>query len=614
MCGLVGMITGLKNGFTGVDLDAFEHSMVLNGFRGIDSTGAFAVSNKGDLTYHKEIGDPWKFVETDEYKSLRGSAIRNGKILIGHGRKATTGKVTVENAHPFLVTTGDKKNPTADIALVHNGTLERYGNNSSINKFDVDSLWMTHEIAEKGPEEGIATIRGAIATMWYDLLTQKLYIYRNVQRPLWWCRLVNGNILINSENSVPAYLKYRFTWEVNHVEAFKPDHLYTIDLDTMKLGEKEVPWTIKEIKPKYTPYGSRGWDEQELNQWFRSHNAANAGRHGRGRNSGVTYFPPTTTGARPTLPEQPYTSRIGSSPDRLRNLLRSIVQGSLTMIKYEPEKNVELCFWARQSEPAVYQASPCIPNLVQIVAGKEENMIEWMFKKGDKIEYRYTRLLQPLPADPFAEILGTTTTPAILIPNFTAPVIPLSKREIKDDSKKYVIGGITASPGRINRWSHKVENGEVKHACLSDSNNPFLFRAYGNDKIGWYHEKMEVLVEIIESPAPKTTTDHTYRYRCRIINGDESPYLNDIDVCFYSASSRYNEGERLIGQIVNIRPAYISEFNSSNKRIYMILANMRELAFYDDAEISVIQNSPTLYHNIDDVVRDYNRILKERIH
>jgi len=97
LCGIVGYIS---------DRDVVPlllKSLRLLEYRGYDSSGIAVVN--GSLKVEKCVGS----IESDLH----------GNLGIGHTRWATHGKVTKENAHPFVDCSGT-------IAIVHNGIIENY--------------------------------------------------------------------------------------------------------------------------------------------------------------------------------------------------------------------------------------------------------------------------------------------------------------------------------------------------------------------------------------------------------------------------------------------------------------------------------------------------------
>ena len=106
MCGIVGYI-GKKEAFP----------ILLSGlkkmeYRGYDSYGACILNSQNELFLCKKTG---KISEAQEIYTLNPE----GKMGIAHTRWATTGGISVENAHPH-------SDCHKDIFLVHNGIIENY--------------------------------------------------------------------------------------------------------------------------------------------------------------------------------------------------------------------------------------------------------------------------------------------------------------------------------------------------------------------------------------------------------------------------------------------------------------------------------------------------------
>ncbi len=185
MCGLVGLINKYNAGFTLGQENAFFEMLYADAVRGYDSTGVVGVTRHGDMFIAKEAYEAAFVIpqiKGEEFFKENMSTARNeGKIWIGHNRKATMGKTNDENAHPFVI---DKQ-----FAFVHNGTLL---NHSALAKTDVDSkalalvLYdaMGKEDWKEALEEVLGRVWGAYACVWYDQRVHKLYMLRNKERPL----------------------------------------------------------------------------------------------------------------------------------------------------------------------------------------------------------------------------------------------------------------------------------------------------------------------------------------------------------------------------------------------------------------------------------------------
>jgi hypothetical protein len=178
MCGLVGVITKLKNGFTKQQSEIFDNLLFVDQLRGKDSTGIFLVTNDGTMDMAKEASNATDFRTRPEYTRLLTKSISRGAALIGHNRAATKGSIIDENAHPFVV---DNR-----ITLVHNGTL--WGDHKKLADTEVDSHAIAHVIHENGDnvEAALKLLTGAYALIWHDYLNKTLNIVRNKERPLHW--------------------------------------------------------------------------------------------------------------------------------------------------------------------------------------------------------------------------------------------------------------------------------------------------------------------------------------------------------------------------------------------------------------------------------------------
>jgi glutamine phosphoribosylpyrophosphate amidotransferase len=144
MCGLLGVFSDRKDGFSVRDLDILMDLFHVNELRGRDSTGIITINAEGVSDWIKQVGGAKDLFDTKDWDDTRNSLWKNGRIAIGHGRAASVGSVTLENAHPFeYKKPGD--NPHT-ITVVHNGTLDKYQRLGDYHKYDVDSQWMAAKI------------------------------------------------------------------------------------------------------------------------------------------------------------------------------------------------------------------------------------------------------------------------------------------------------------------------------------------------------------------------------------------------------------------------------------------------------------------------------------
>jgi len=178
MCGLVGAIGRLGP----TEKKMFRDMLVLDQVRGFDSTGVVMVpyvANDSPVIV-KDIGaaqNLWEY-STDQLFDHRGVVKVPVRALIGHNRAATTGQVTIDNAHPFQF---------GNVYGAHNGSLTYWSNLEGANDFDVDSKAIFKNIEVKGIDSTWDNLYGAAALTWWDNDSGHLNMIRNSERPLWLC-------------------------------------------------------------------------------------------------------------------------------------------------------------------------------------------------------------------------------------------------------------------------------------------------------------------------------------------------------------------------------------------------------------------------------------------
>lgn len=252
MCGLVALITNKNNGLDNEGMGILSHAMFLNQLRGNDSTGMFSVGNDKVLNSLKTIGGSTSLYQHKDWEALRNRIWTKGKAIIGHGRAATRGTVIEENAHPFVVPKKHAKDK--NITFVHNGTLTAWQQLPGFNDHVVDSNWLAHCLAEFGPEETFGKMNGAAACIWYDEEEERLYWYRNKERPLHVVITTSGTMIMASETASLAYLIDKFDLKSKEgILQWLPEHLCWID--HKNLGEAKLTSDIEnKVLPRiYAP-------------------------------------------------------------------------------------------------------------------------------------------------------------------------------------------------------------------------------------------------------------------------------------------------------------------------------------------------------------------------
>jgi hypothetical protein len=271
MCGIFGVFTDISNGFTNKQLDILGQNIIINQFRGTDSTGLFQVDKKGNSDILKVVGGAGSLFAHTDWEAFQNKIGRSANIVVGHGRAATRGTVKLENAHPFV-----KEFPSGEILkLVHNGTLEYEQDLPDFNKFDVDSEWIAEMIVRYGPLEALTKIRGAMALVWWNEKEKTINFFRNADRPLHFGRFQTNydkTFILNSEAAAVRYLSERngltSMKKDTPVFYFAPRTHYALKLEDL-FGDWETCEEFAAPKPKPTrtyTFANQRWNGYGLHQ------------------------------------------------------------------------------------------------------------------------------------------------------------------------------------------------------------------------------------------------------------------------------------------------------------------------------------------------------------
>lgn len=186
MCGLSGVVYDAN--LDGKQLELFRRLLMFNSFRGWDSTGVVDYchnAKKGNkVLFWKSLRDSatWASSEFNTHYNERWKKTPPS-MLLGHSRSATVGKVTVDNAHPFLA---------GNILGMHNGTVK--GGVADYNAFDTDSEAIFNSISKNGLKttlEDVEKADGAYVLVYLDIASKTLNIVKNSKRPLWYWQADN---------------------------------------------------------------------------------------------------------------------------------------------------------------------------------------------------------------------------------------------------------------------------------------------------------------------------------------------------------------------------------------------------------------------------------------
>jgi len=222
MCGIYGILEK-TSGFDDYSWSLLQQMATLTELRGKHSSGVFSVNkDKNTTNILKVLGPSGNLMwERGWQKWFHNS--KHSPAVIGHGRYATVGKITLKNAHPFRDGT---------ITMVHNGTL-RDGVDIVKAGVDVDSHALTKLIATKGIKEAFSQVEGAWAIVAHDSTTGYIHILRNAERDLHYLETYLGYFIMSERDGLEYIAKRnRLTGEI---KPFETDLLYTFDPRTKQL-------------------------------------------------------------------------------------------------------------------------------------------------------------------------------------------------------------------------------------------------------------------------------------------------------------------------------------------------------------------------------------------
>lgn len=217
--------------------------LVLDSLRGEDSTGVAVVSRLGEVKLAKHLGDPFQLFDSKKYdRALAGV----NKVVIGHNRYATSGHITVQNAHPFEFE-----------ALVgaHNGTLKNKYSLLDGSKFSVDSEALFNHIEKRGLKDAINTADGAWALVWWDKIEETLNFLRNNERTLHYCYTEDNNVMFWASEPWMLYAALgRANIKHSPVQSFGEDVHFCVHIDnTGKMLKPHLHSYTKAPPPKEEP-------------------------------------------------------------------------------------------------------------------------------------------------------------------------------------------------------------------------------------------------------------------------------------------------------------------------------------------------------------------------
>lgn len=211
---------------------------------------------KDNWDFLKQTGTPWELFANKEWDKLQK---RTHRMLLGHNRWATAGKISDDNAHPFA---------HGDFVGVHNGTIRSQWRLKDNKDFEVDSENIYYNMSQEGIEETLKKLEGPFALVWYNADKGALQMVRNKERPLFICKSEDGMTYFWA--SEPWMLRIALAkHDIKHgdIAEVEDGKLLSIDIPYKGLSkdDKFIP-SIRSVEfyktPVYTPseYSRGGYD------------------------------------------------------------------------------------------------------------------------------------------------------------------------------------------------------------------------------------------------------------------------------------------------------------------------------------------------------------------
>lgn len=253
MCGIFGMISKKPHRF---NKRAFCTMGVRNDSRGGDSCGIFIDGN-----YEYGIDDKKMFINFFRDSKILKNTF-NCSIALGHCRKASIGKVSLETAQPVILTNENNK---IEYVLIHNGTIHNYKELAKKYIPDIniegltDSQVMARIFYYKGYDCLNEYIGGAVFVI-HDYRIDKSFIFKGSskktkyskdpeeERPLFYC-WHNGRFVFSSIYET----LYAFYYEET-VYRFPSNKLMSIDGKHIELVKEYSRESVTQSIPYESTY------------------------------------------------------------------------------------------------------------------------------------------------------------------------------------------------------------------------------------------------------------------------------------------------------------------------------------------------------------------------
>ena len=235
MCGHVGVASKVAISKAMPLHKAFKEQLYLDAIRGWDATGICSVALGGSKVtrVRKKAVPAHDFLRQDATDAFLNSP---SKLMIGHNRAATSGKVDDRSSHPF---THDH------ITLAHNGTLYSHHDlprRRGMQEFAVDSEAICHALSTTDDTKAVLEqLDGAFALVWYDQRADTLNFARNEERPFYYATDTAGTELLwaSDESLMECTLERKMNKVFTIKELSSGEHL-SFDMNTVDFNTPDV--------------------------------------------------------------------------------------------------------------------------------------------------------------------------------------------------------------------------------------------------------------------------------------------------------------------------------------------------------------------------------------
>src|SRR5690606_33357806 len=137
----------------------------------------------------------------------------------------------------------------------HNGTLTSVSTLVDGDKFDVDSEAIFYNLSMFDAKDVIKDVWGAYALTWYDDAAEKVFIIRNSQRPLFWTRRKDKDVIFwASEKWMLDVALMKAGVSHDEINEFAVNTLYSFDVSSVDVAKiRTKTWETEKDVLGYVP-------------------------------------------------------------------------------------------------------------------------------------------------------------------------------------------------------------------------------------------------------------------------------------------------------------------------------------------------------------------------